>query len=191
MPIITPSYPAQNSTYNVTFSTFAFLREEISRAREIFKSGKDDIFEKLIEANTFFKNHKHYFQISGTCFIEEDFTAWFGWIESRIRRFVGTLEEILYFKLVPFPQSFNHDLEKQKNISFFIGSKIIIDKNEIKHNRNNKRKKINIVPAVKAFVKHINDFNSKTEGMSVKVNYISKSKLPDFVFASNGKRKRD
>jgi poly(A) polymerase Pap1 len=61
MPIITPAYPQQNSTYNVTYSTRAIMMEEIKRAHEIclevFNSKAE--WNALFEPKNFFQKHKY------------------------------------------------------------------------------------------------------------------------------------
>lgn len=60
MPIITPAYPQQNSTYNVTFSTRTIMIDEIKRAHEVCV----DVFNSKLEWNVlfeprnFFQKHK-------------------------------------------------------------------------------------------------------------------------------------
>jgi poly(A) polymerase len=61
MPIITPAYPQQNSTYNVTFSTRSIMIDEIKRGFDICQ----DVFEKklewsaLFEPRNFFQKYKY------------------------------------------------------------------------------------------------------------------------------------
>lgn len=150
MPIITPAYPAQNSTYNVTFSNFSIIKEEIERGREILSGvdvemGKEKTearLEELIEENDFFRKHKNYFMVTGTCREDENSTVWFGWIESRIRKFVSNLEELMYFNLIPHPKGYSErGNDGIKKISFFIGSKIVINKSEISDRNGPKKKK--------------------------------------------------
>lgn len=60
MPIITPAYPQQNSTYNVSQSTRTIMIEEIKRGFEICQ----DVFASkcewsaLFEPRNFFQRYK-------------------------------------------------------------------------------------------------------------------------------------
>ncbi|XP_043929547.1 poly(A) polymerase alpha [Protopterus annectens] len=62
MPIITPAYPQQNSTYNVSISTRMVMVEEFKRGLAI----TDEILQnkaewsKLFDAPNFFQKYKHY-----------------------------------------------------------------------------------------------------------------------------------
>lgn len=61
MPIITPAYPQQNSSYNVTQSTRTIMCEEIKRGGETCKSisiGKAD-WSALFEPVNFFLRYRY------------------------------------------------------------------------------------------------------------------------------------
>lgn len=61
MPIITPAYPQQNSSYNVTLSTRKIMTQEISRGLEICQqitAGKAD-WSALFEPQNFFLKYKY------------------------------------------------------------------------------------------------------------------------------------
>ena len=80
MKIITPAYPAQNSTFNVTHSTLHVLKNEFKRGREvcaeILMSKKR--WESLWEPLPFFTMHKHYLQVTIAAVSEDDFKKWKG-----------------------------------------------------------------------------------------------------------------
>lgn len=60
MPIITPAYPQQNSTYNVTNSTRQIMIEEIKRGFEICQqvnSNRSD-WNLLFQPRNFFDRYK-------------------------------------------------------------------------------------------------------------------------------------
>lgn len=89
MPIITPSYPQQNSTFNVTNSTKEIMKEEFNLASCIMDSiitGKAP-WSSLFEPVAFFTKYRHYIAI-----IAADVDAWVGLVESKIRILVQNLE---------------------------------------------------------------------------------------------------
>ena len=94
MKIITPAYPAQNSTFNVTHSTLHVLKNEFKRGREvcaeILMSKKR--WESLWEPLPFFTMHKHYLQVTIAAVSEDDFKKWEGWVHSRLRMLVQGVE---------------------------------------------------------------------------------------------------
>ena len=63
MPIITPAYPQQNSTYNVSISTRMVMVEEFKQGLaitdEILLSKAE--WSKLFEAPNFFQKYKYVF----------------------------------------------------------------------------------------------------------------------------------
>ncbi|KPP71492.1 poly(A) polymerase alpha-like, partial [Scleropages formosus] len=91
MPIITPAYPQQNSTYNVSASTRTVMIEEFKQGLAITDEimlNKAD-WSKLFEAPNFFQKYK------------------VGLVESKIRILVGNLEKNDFITLAHVnPQSF-------------------------------------------------------------------------------------
>ncbi|XP_053102860.1 poly(A) polymerase gamma isoform X2 [Hemicordylus capensis] len=109
MPIITPAYPQQNSTYNVSTSTRTVMVEEFKKAltvtKEIFE-GKSD-WPKLLEAPNFFQKYKHYIVLTASSSTEKHHLEWVGLVESKIRVLVGNLERNEFITLAHVnPQSF-------------------------------------------------------------------------------------
>uniref|UniRef100_A0A8C1RIM2 polynucleotide adenylyltransferase n=1 Tax=Cyprinus carpio TaxID=7962 RepID=A0A8C1RIM2_CYPCA len=109
MPIITPAYPQQNSTYNVSASTRAIMVEEFKRGLAI----TDEIllnkaeWSKLFEAPNFFQKYKHYIVLLASAQTEKQHLEWVGLVESKIRILVGNLEKNEFITLAHVnPQSF-------------------------------------------------------------------------------------
>lgn len=90
MPIITPSYPQQNSTFNVTISTRTVMMAEFERAKkitdEIVNNNKD--WKKLFEPIQFFQMYSHFLAL-----ISSSQAEWVGLVESKIRHLVTNLEK--------------------------------------------------------------------------------------------------
>uniref|UniRef100_UPI00358EF679 poly(A) polymerase gamma isoform X2 n=1 Tax=Myxine glutinosa TaxID=7769 RepID=UPI00358EF679 len=109
MPIITPAYPHQNSTYNVTMSTRAVMVDEFKEGLAV----TDEILQgkaywsKLFETPSFFQKYKHYIVLTASALTEEQHLEWVGLVESKIRILVGNLERNEYITLAHInPQSF-------------------------------------------------------------------------------------
>ncbi|KAF1749861.1 hypothetical protein GCK72_016406 [Caenorhabditis remanei] len=94
MPIITPAFPQQNSTHNVTRSTMQVIRTEICEGLEICrdisegKCGWDALFKEV----NFFSRYKHYIALLMAAPNEEEELNYGGFLESRIRLLVQSLE---------------------------------------------------------------------------------------------------
>ncbi|CAG9790114.1 unnamed protein product, partial [Diatraea saccharalis] len=94
MPIITPAYPQQNSTFNVSASTRSVIMEEFRQGLAITDEimlGKCS-WEKLFEAPNFFSRYKHFIVLLAAAAHADDQLQWCGLIESRIRHLITTLE---------------------------------------------------------------------------------------------------
>ncbi|XP_076873929.1 poly(A) polymerase alpha [Brachyhypopomus gauderio] len=109
MPIITPAYPQQNSTYNVSVSTRNIMVEEFKQGLAI----TDEILQnkaewsKLFEAPNFFQKYKHYIVLLASASTEKQHLEWVGLVESKIRILVGNLEKNEFITLAHVnPQSF-------------------------------------------------------------------------------------
>ncbi|XP_048185986.1 poly(A) polymerase beta [Perognathus longimembris pacificus] len=109
MPIITPAYPQQNSTYNVSVSTRMVMIEEFKQGlaitHEILLNKAD--WSKLFEAPSFFQKYKHYIVLLASAPTEKQHLEWVGLVESKIRILVGNLEKNEFITLAHVnPQSF-------------------------------------------------------------------------------------
>lgn len=108
MPIITPSYPQQNSTFNVTTSTRAVMTDEFKHALEIcdqISTGKTE-WSTLFEPLAFFEKYKHFISL-----ISSSQAEWIGLVESKIRHLVTCLERHRCIKIAHVnPTSYNREV---------------------------------------------------------------------------------
>ncbi|KAF7690477.1 hypothetical protein HF521_012281 [Silurus meridionalis] len=121
MPIITPAYPQQNSTYNVSVSTRNVMVEEFKQGLaimdEILQNKAD--WSKLFEAPNFFQKYKHYIVLLASAPTEKQHLEWVGLVESKIRILVGSLEKNEFITLAHVnPQSFPGPKEDNKTPEF-------------------------------------------------------------------------
>ncbi|KAG5326894.1 PAPOA polymerase, partial [Acromyrmex heyeri] len=94
MPIITPAYPQQNSTFNVSVSTRTIMQEAFENGLAITEEiimGKAT-WDKLFEPPNFFGKYKHYIVLLAKSLSAEDQLEWCGLVESKIRHLIGMLE---------------------------------------------------------------------------------------------------
>ncbi|KAJ7403039.1 poly(A) polymerase alpha [Pitangus sulphuratus] len=104
MPIITPAYPQQNSTYNVSVSTRMVMVEEFKQDEILLSKAE---WSKLFEAPNFFQKYKHYIVLLASAPTEKQRLEWVGLVESKIRILVGNLEKNEFITLAHVnPQSF-------------------------------------------------------------------------------------
>lgn len=94
MPIITPAYPQQNSTFNVSISTKQVIVSEIHRGLFITDLiiNTKLTWDKLFEAQSFFHRYKHFIVLLVNSQTADDHLEWCGLVESKIRYLIGNLE---------------------------------------------------------------------------------------------------
>jgi len=128
MPIITPSYPSMNSSYNVGPSQLRRLRGEMARAAksliDIAKHNGTTIttstshsleenrccWDNLLKENDFFRSHVHYLHVTIRATNEAHFRSWFGFCESRLRILIAGLESpSMGVQAYPFAKFFDSE----------------------------------------------------------------------------------
>jgi len=124
MPIITPAYPQQNSTFNVSKSTLEVMKKEFELSLNICEeilTGKA-AWDKLFETPNFFGKYKHFIVLEASASSEEDQLEWQGLVESKVRHLVGNLEreaiDLAHVWPKPYP-SLEEGLEKRCCYWFF------------------------------------------------------------------------
>jgi poly(A) polymerase len=101
MPIITPAYPQQNSTFNVSVSTRTVMQEEFKQGLAITEDimvGKAT-WDKLFEPPNFFGKYKHFIVLLASSTSAEDQLGWTGLVKSKVRHLVETLERNVHITL--------------------------------------------------------------------------------------------
>ncbi|XP_028982872.1 poly(A) polymerase gamma isoform X1 [Betta splendens] len=185
MPIITPAYPQQNSTYNVSTSTRTIMSEEfkygLSVTDEILQ-GKAE-WPKLFEPPNFFQKYKHYIVLTASASTEENHLEWIGLVESKIRVLVGNLERNEYITLAHVnPQSFPGSKENRNENDFvsmwFIG--IIFKKVENAESVN-----IDLTFDIQSFTdtvyRQANNINMLKDGMKIEATHVKKKQLHQYL----------
>lgn len=185
MPIITPAYPQQNSTYNVSTSTRTIMSEEfkygLSVTDEILQ-GKAE-WSKLFEPPSFFQKYKHYIVLTASASTEENHLEWIGLVESKIRVLVGNLERNEYITLAHVnPQSFPGSKENRNENNFvsmwFIG--IIFKKVENAESVN-----IDLTYDIQSFTdtvyRQANNINMLKDGMKIEATHVKKKQLHQYL----------
>ncbi|CAF3469918.1 unnamed protein product [Rotaria socialis] len=101
MPVITPAYPQQNSTHNVTQSTQKIIVEEIKRSLDTVSNiiGSKTEWKQLFTGIAFFNRYKHYIILLLSASDQNQFLEWSGLVESKIRFLIGNLEKNLYIDI--------------------------------------------------------------------------------------------
>ncbi|XP_061220887.1 poly(A) polymerase gamma [Neopsephotus bourkii] len=194
MPIITPAYPQQNSTYNVSPSTRAIMVEELQRGLEVTNEilqGKSD-WSKLFEPLNFFQKYKHYIVLTASASTEDHHLEWIGLVESKIRVLVGSLERNEFINMAHVkPQSFPGKQElckRGEHVSmWFLGI-------EFKKVENAESINVDLTHVVHSFTSTVyrqaSSFNVLKEGMKIEAAHVKRKHLHYFLPAEAIQKKK-
>ncbi|CAF1191243.1 unnamed protein product [Adineta steineri] len=101
MPVITPAYPQQNSTHNVTRSTQKIIVQEIKRGLNIVNkiiSSKGE-WKELFTGISFIERYKHYIILLLSAPDQNQYLEWSGLVEAKIRLLIANLEKNMYIEI--------------------------------------------------------------------------------------------
>lgn len=122
MPVITPAYPQMCATYNITRSHKEIIQRELNRAGKIAErimSGKAP-WKELFTKHTFFtQGYKYYLAIVVSSKEEEAHKIWAGFVESKVRLLVSSLERHQSIAIAhPFNKGFERWHKSQNDEQF-------------------------------------------------------------------------
>ncbi|KAK7398831.1 hypothetical protein VNO78_10004 [Psophocarpus tetragonolobus] len=181
MPIITPSYPCMNSSYNVSSSTMRIMMEEFQRGNEIceaMEANKAD-WDILFESYPFFEAYKNYLQIDISAENADDLRKWRGWVESRLRQLTLKIEKHTYGMLQchPHPGDFS-DKSRPFHCSYFMG----LQRKQGVPVSVSDGGQFDIRLTVEEFKHSVNMYTLWKPGMDIHVSHVKRRNIPTFVF---------
>lgn len=184
MPIITPTYPQQNSTHNVSKATKKIINKELIEGfkiiNEIMLEGKD--WEMLFKPSKFFLNYRHFVMIMAKSDNAEDQLKWTGLIESKIRVLISSVDQNELVATVHLnPQRFENPNAEFTTMWFF-GL-------EFKQASN---LNVNLTDSIQNFIDLVQkqSYYIYKTGMTVEAKHVKRSQLSEFIDASHLDRKR-
>ncbi len=145
-PIITPAYPAMNSTLSVSRQTLQILHEEFCRGHNILdrmwkahqksplQSG--DVFKELFEPSDFFISYPYYLSTCIVANTESEAQSWTGYVESRLRKLVSDMlgKSLPLSKIQLWPKKFGACVadrtalltsnQRRNSTTYFIGFQV-------------------------------------------------------------------
>lgn len=191
MPIITPAYPQQNSTFNVSLSTRTIIMEEFKVGLHITGDiivGKAT-WDKLFEPPPFFLKYKHFIVLLVMAETSDDHLEWCGLVESKVRLLIGNLERNQFITLAHInPESFPM-LESQKEPNthcsmWFIGLEFAKTENL----------NVDLTRDIQIFTKTVNkhaiSIQMLKEGMRLEARYVKRKQLSQYLSPGLIKRER-
>jgi poly(A) polymerase len=128
MPIITPAYPAMNSTYNVNIHTKHVIMEEFRRGFDVMaellkeKWQTPENWGKLFEPSDFFIKYSHYL----ACHIvgndnSTQSRSWIGFVEAKLRHLTLYLEELPLLTPIHLHPVMSSTTKSAHSVCYFIG----------------------------------------------------------------------
>ncbi|XP_071522219.1 poly(A) polymerase type 3 isoform X3 [Panulirus ornatus] len=181
MPIITPAYPQQNSTFNTSQSTRAVMVEEFKMGLQI----TEDImlakatWDKLFQPPNFFQKYRHYLVVIAVARTPEDHLEWYGLVESKIRHLISTLEHNHAIKTVHInPATFNcrdGDYVDKPHSAWFLGVDFNRSENVNIDLTNDINKFVEVVYKQSTYNK------AYKEGMEVNCKYVKRKQLSNYL----------
>lgn len=185
MPIITPAYPAMNSTVSVNMHTRDVIQQEIKLANEIIQliiREKGAHWERLFAPSDFFVKYDHYLCCNLIGVVDDTASrGWVGFVESRLRRLSDYLAQKLPLETLHLlPMKFK-TAKSAYSCCYFIG--IRVDKTRLKED-----KTLYLDRCVDDFRKlELSRYTGDMEeGMDFTVEHLPWKKLPGEVFESIG-----
>jgi len=184
MPIITPAYPQQNSTFNVSKSTLRVMQEEFQASMAICEeimAGKAG-WEKIFEPPNFFCKYRHFILLEASSSSEEDQLQWEGLVESKIRHLVANLEREAISLAHAWPCTYPSQMEGQEKICkyWFIGLKLDLEGKQ--------GGQLDLTTPIKAFtdivMRSAIQINVWKTGMKLVADYKRRKELKDYLPAS-------
>lgn len=159
-------------------------------------------WRKLFEDSDFFVRYKNYLEICIVSDLEADHLKWVGFIESRVRQLVLLLQQVDSLQVHPWPSSFSPpDQEDVKSSSIapsavekrpfksliYIGLRYIstptpIQSASVPGGEPQKKKEVDLTPAVAEFERQVNEWPGKTPAMKpLSIHPVRRDDIPPFV----------
>lgn len=181
MPIITPAYPQQNSTFNTSQSTRAVMVEEFKQGLAITEDImlQKALWDKLFQPPNFFANYKHYLVVIAEALTAEDHLEWYGLVESKIRHLISSLEHNAAIKTVHInPASFqciDEEYGDKPHSAWFLGVDFNRSENVNIDLTNDINKFVEVVYKQSTYNK------AYKEGMEVNCKYVRRKQLSQYL----------
>ncbi|KAK6255550.1 hypothetical protein SCA6_016855 [Theobroma cacao] len=180
MPIITPTYPCMNSSYNVSTNTLRVMTEQFQYGNNICEEIQLNKvkWSALFEPYRFFESYKDYLQVDIVAANADDLRAWRGWVESRLRQLTLMIERDTYGKLQchPYPHEYVDTSKSRAHCAFFMG--LQRKQGEIVQ----EGQPFDIRGSIDEFRHSVSKYMFWKPGMEISVSYVRRKQLPAYVF---------
>lgn len=200
-PVITPAYPAMNSTMSVSRQTLQILHEEFCRGHEVVdrlwkdhqrcdatgKKINPEEWAELFRPSDFFIAYPHYLSLCIVGPTQADAQAWAGFVESRLRKLVSDMlgKSLPLGKVQLWPKKFEACVadrtallthaQRINSATYFVGFRV--DALRMRGNQ------LNVEQQIQNFREwELTRFQPLVPGMDVMVKCFKVKELPKIVF---------
>ncbi|KAL0920995.1 hypothetical protein M5K25_008018 [Dendrobium thyrsiflorum] len=188
MPIITPTYPSMNSSYNVSKSTLRVMNEQFQFGNKICEEIdlKKANWSALFEPYQFFESYKNFLKVDIIAMDADDLRIWKGWVESRLRLMTLKIERDTYGMLQchPYPTEYIDSSWRCPNCLFFLG---------LRRNQGVKveeGQQFDLRATIEEFKHCVNMFMPWRPGMEIYISHVLRKQIPSFVFPKGYRQPR-
>lgn len=206
MPIVTPGFPAVNSSVNVNKSTMKILQEEFERGKAIMDEmqakglSSPAVWHKLFAPTEFLVRYDHYLVAELRAKDDEELSEWANFVASRTRKLVETLQHTSPIQNVhPLPDLVKPCKTEEGSSGSVIGYYLLgftIQPSTAATSSDNEVAKTCALPAVRYFMgTELANCPEKNETMHAEIAYSRWQDLPEAIFpqgraAAAGERAR-
>lgn len=184
MPVITPAFPAMNSTHNVTETTKRILLDEFRRGYEVVKQVEQlrAAWNTVHEPFPYFQHFRHFLWLEIVAKTEEVYQKFSGWVESKLRILTKQLESVSGMIIHPNPEQYDlrgSDPEWPLGCGMFIAMAFFKDQGAFAGQT------IDLRPALSQFVDVINQWFEKDDyggQFLLRLKRIRKGQIPEYAF---------
>jgi len=191
MPVITPAFPAMNSTHNVTETTKRILLDEFHRGYEVVKSveSQKSDWNEVHKPYPHFTNFRHFLWLEILAKTDEVYQKYSGWIESKLRILTKQLESVSGMIIHPNPEHYDRgfDPDWAYGCGMFIAMAFFKDQGAFVGQT------VDLRPALSQFLDVINQWSEKDHYAGqflLRLKRINRSHLPEYALEVEAEKKR-
>jgi poly(A) polymerase len=190
MPIITPSYPSMNSSYNVGIPQLRRIQDEMIRACNSLRlsPSSHQEYSVLFRQSDFFRQHRHFLHLTIRATSAQDFVEWFRLCESRLRMLITDLES-RDVNVWPFGRFFDRSYSPTgiatgagkslhsdclQESCFFIALRFAPHINQV-----------NLRYLTHNYLHTVNSWSDRSPGMDLSIAHVTADKLPEYCWQAD------
>jgi len=190
MPVITPAFPAMNSTENVTETTKRILLDEFRRGYEVVKNVEANkaSWKAVHDPFPFFSQFRHFLWLEVLGKTDEAYQKYSGWIESKLRILTKQLEGTPGMIIHPNPKQYDlrgKDSDWPRGCGMFIAMAFFADQGAFAGQT------VDLRPALAQFVDVANQWPEKDAYSGqhmLRLRQVKRFRLPEYVLDETNRR---